>query len=71
MVTGSFSQEITFPSASGADQSINVPVPIVNNEIALEDNLVRRFGLRELSTTLATIGSPSETTVNIVDEDGE
>ena len=71
MVTASFSQVVTFPAASGADQSIDVPIPIVNNEIALEDDLVRRFGLRDLSTTLVTIGTPSETEVTIVDEDGE
>ena len=71
MATGSFSQVVTFPAASGADQSIDVPIPIVNNEIALEDDLVRRFGLRDVSTTLVTIGTPSETEVTIVDEDGE
>ena len=71
MVTGTFSQEVTFPSASGANQRINVPITIVNNEIALEDDLVRRFGLRDLSTAQATIGTPSETTVTIEDDDGE
>ena len=50
---------------------INVPITIVDNEIALEDDLVRRFGLRDLSTAQVTIGTPSETEVTIEDDDGE
>lgn len=70
LLTGTISEEVVF-AANMASQSVAVSIPITDNEIALEDNLVRRFGLRDLSTNSVTIGNPNETTVNIIDDDSE
>lgn len=66
---GNFTQEVRF-SAGATDQVVSVEIPIANNEIALEQNLQRRFGLRGLSSRFVTIGQPSVTTAIIVDDDG-
>ena len=70
LLTGTISEEVVF-AANMVSQSVAVSIPITDNEIALEDNLVRRFGLRDLSTNSVTIGNPNETTVNIIDDDSE
>ena len=67
---GTFSQEVVF-AAGAADQTTTVTIPITDNEIALEDDVVRRFGLRDVSTNLVTIGNPSETSLTIIDDDSE
>lgn len=69
-MSGTFSQEVVF-AAGAADQTTTVTIPITDNEIALEDDVVRRFGLRDVSTNLVTIGNPSETSLTIIDDDSE
>ena len=58
-------------SAGVTNQVITVEIQIANNNIALESNLIRQFGLRDLSSTFVTVGQPSMTTVIIEDDDGQ
>ena len=67
---GSFSQAITFAAVT-ANQIINVPVPIADNNIALEDDLERVFRLTELTNPSVPLGTPNTTLVRIQDDDSK
>ncbi len=41
-----------------------------DNEIALEANKTRRLAIREINQIVAAVGSRSEMTVEIIDDDG-
>ena len=53
------------------NQVVPLPIPINNNNIALEDDIIITMAIVGVPSPLITVGTPSSTTVRITDDDSE